>query len=355
MNKRLQLLLCGASGILTRGKGWALQVQALAYLARRVPRKLSAKRLAIFCGLYAATAFALFPSSYIAAFGETRMMRFYVLFPLLAFQGLAIASIAYRPKAPLSFLVEKISGRGGADAGLAIVLFMVCLAAFTAFKHNFSTLVPFFADPLLADLDAAMHIGDPWRWARALPFAPWMDWTLYVLYSHLWIVQLAAGVVVAAFVEDKRVRLRYFLSLTATAILLGVAVRLGFSSAGPIFYDRMFDGDRFADLIEALRSSAAGPSVLRISDYLFSSFALDRASVGTGISAMPSFHIAIAVLNALFIRKFGRWVGFLAWTYAAVIMFGSVYFGWHYALDGYVSIAAVLGIWAWAGRVAGKT
>jgi hypothetical protein len=29
-------------------------------------------------------------------------------------------------------------------------------------------------------------------------------------------------------------------------------------------------------------------------------------------------------------------------------MFGSVYFGWHYALDGYVSIVAVLLIWRFA-------
>ena len=60
---------------------------------------------------------------------------------------------------------------------------------------------------------------------------------------------------------------------------------------------------------------------------------------------MPSMHVALAVLNAIFASSLNRWAGILAWARAAAIMFGSVYFGWHYALDGYVSIAAVIIIW----------
>ena len=67
---------------------------------------------------------------------------------------------------------------------------------------------------------------------------------------------------------------------------------------------------------------------------------------------MPSFHVAIAVLNAIYLTGFNRIVGALAWTYATIIMLGSVYFGWHDAVDGYFSIAAVLVLWSWAGRVA---
>jgi membrane protein implicated in regulation of membrane protease activity len=61
-------------------------------------------------------------------------------------------------------------------------------------------------------------------------------------------------------------------------------------------------------------------------------------------------HVAIAMLNALFIREIlGRLAAFLAWSYLAFILFGSVYLGWHYAVDGYASIVLVAIIY-WAGR-----
>ena len=62
----------------------------------------------------------------------------------------------------------------------------------------------------------------------------------------------------------------------------------------------MFGGTRFADLIDTLRHSTSGPSVLKISDYLYASFATDTSRPRTGISAMPSIHVALAVLNAIF-------------------------------------------------------
>lgn len=98
------------------------------------------------------------------------------------------------------------------------------------------------------------------------------------------------------------------------------------SSAGPIFYDRLFDPDLFDDLTASLRSSGAGQAILRISDYLYSSYTSRQASIGTGISAMPSSHVAMVTLNALLLGNINRTAGIVAWLYVAVIMFGSVYF-----------------------------
>jgi hypothetical protein len=38
-------------------------------------------------------------------------------------------------------------------------------------------------------------------------------------------------------------------------------------------------------------------------------------------------------------------------AYAAVILFGSIYLGWHYAVDGYVSIAVTYLIWRFSGHI----
>ena len=74
------------------------------------------------------------------------MRRYYILIPLMIFLGLIVSSIMSRPKSPLTFLWSKLVSRGF-GASMIILLFMMCLAAFTAYKHSFSGLVTFFADP----------------------------------------------------------------------------------------------------------------------------------------------------------------------------------------------------------------
>lgn len=311
--------------------------------AKRARLSASAK-LAVFCLCYAGLAAYLFPGTYFAALGTSRLLLLYLLLPFLILIGLTVAAIISRPQAPASWLRHKLVSRG-AGATSTLGIFILCLAAFTAYKHEFSQMVPFFADQFLARIDADLHFGDPWKWARAVPIPNVADRALYILYSQLWFIVLATVVVVAAWLDDASKRLRYFLSLISTAVVLGVIVRLAASSAGPIFYDRLFDPDMFEDLVRSLKASDAGPDTLLITDYLYSSYTAHKASIGTGISAMPSFHVAIVVLNALFLSSLNRWVGAAAWVYAGVILFGSVYFGWHYAIDGYFSIIAIMIIW----------
>ncbi|ESZ17754.1 MULTISPECIES: hypothetical protein [unclassified Mesorhizobium] len=95
-----------------------------------------------------------------------------------------------------------------------------------------------------------------------------VDQILYVLYAQLWFVVVAFVVVAAAWMDHAAERQRYFLSLSATAVILGIVARVAGSSAGPTFYDRLFDPDLFDDLTASLRSSNAGAAILRISDYL---------------------------------------------------------------------------------------
>ncbi|MDG4853674.1 MULTISPECIES: phosphatase PAP2 family protein [unclassified Mesorhizobium] len=316
--------------------------------AERSRFSVSAK-LAVFGLCYAGLAAYLFPVTYFSALGTGRLKLLYLLLPFLILIGLIVAAVISQPRAPASWLRYKLASRGP-GATITLGIFILCLAAFTAYKHEFSQLVPFFADQFLARIDTALHFGAPWRWARAVPVPDVADRALYMLYSQLWFVVLAAVVVVAAWLDDAPKRQRYFLSLITCAVILGMAVRLAASSAGPIFYDRLFDPDMFEDLIRSLKASDSGPDTLRITDYLYSSYTAHKASIGTGISAMPSFHVAIAVLNALFLSSLNRRVGAVAWIYAGIILFGSVYFGWHYAIDGYFSIIATAVIWRQSGR-----
>jgi len=300
-------------------------------------------KLAYFCGAYVLAAILLIPETFLAVLNQYPIQRFYVFIPPLIFTGLVLAALVNQPRSPFSFIRDKLVARGMGATWIILILIMSA-TAFTAFKHEYSMWVPFFADQFLADLDQVVHFGDPWRYARSI-FPAALEGPLYSLYAQLWFVEVLGAVLIAAFLEDRYARERYLAAFTVTVIALSSVVRIAGSSSGPIFYDRIFGGTRFAELIDTLHSSIGGQKILKISDYLYSSFATDTSVLGTGISAMPSVHVALAVLNAIFATSLNKMAGAFAWAYAAAIMFGSVYFGWHYALDAYVSIIAVTVIW----------
>ena len=54
-------------------------------------------------------------------------------------------------------------------------------------------------------------------------------------------------------------------------------------------------------------------------------------------------------LIALTAWEADRRLGYAAIIYAILILVGSVHLGWHYAIDGYVSIAGMLAIWGAVG------
>jgi hypothetical protein len=78
-------------------------------------------------------------------------------------------------------------------------------------------------------------------------------------------------------------------------------------------------------------------------------------TMGSGISAAPSVHVAMTVLLVLMMRdRFGfRWPTWIAAAYCATILVGSVHLGWHYAADGLLSIVLVPSLWWGIGQIPG--
>lgn len=85
-------------------------------------------------------------------------------------------------------------------------------------------------------------------------------------------------------------------------------------------------------------------------EYLWTLYQSGTIGLGSGISAFPSMHVALATVVALYAWEWSRKLGFVAWVYVAFILCSSVYLGWHYAIDGYASIVVVSGLY-WALRV----
>ncbi len=301
--------------------------------------------------VYVTVAAAFYPATYGALFRQYALTHFLAL-PGLLLLGLAVTAALAAPRAPISHLAGMLRARA-AGAAATIALFCVGLAAFTTLKHQIPFWLPFFADRPLAALDAQLHFGQPWRWTHAV--APeGASRLLYLLYGPVWLLQWLGLMLVAAFLRDDALRRRYLISLVAVLGLLGTVGRVLGASAGPIFFDRMFGGATFADLGPELAASPGGAAMLGVSDYLFEAYESGAARFGSGISAMPSIHVAMAALNAQFLGALDRRLGLVGWAFAGAILFGSVYFGWHYALDGYVSLLAVALVWRWAGAVAAR-
>jgi len=82
---------------------------------------------------------------------------------------------------------------------------------------------------------------------------------------------------------------------------------------------------------------------------LWNAFVNKEPGLGSGISAFPSLHVSMATLFALAAFRLRRSAGFLMAAYLLFIVVGSVHLGWHYAVDGYFSIAATLFVWKCVG------
>jgi hypothetical protein len=212
-------------------------------------------------------------------------------------------------------------------------------AAFLFMKGLIPQIVPFRWDATLAEIDAALHLGrQPYEWLLPVFSTAWAAAVISLIYN-LWLVALLVFLFLQILQwKNDSLRLQTLLAFGLTWFvgtdLLGVV----FSSAGPCYYGAVASGA--ADLYQPLMAflHAANDKIpilsLNVQAKLWDDYATHNLSAGDGISAMPSMHVASAVL--------------LAWgaaAFAAAIFVGSITLGWHYAVDGYVGAALAVAFW----------
>jgi PAP2 superfamily len=204
----------------------------------------------------------------------------------------------------------------------------------------------FHFDRALAGLDAFLHFGvDPWRIA-----APLMDFSavrIFVSYNYgiIWfLIAFGAVYFVASSPKADAVRSRYLLSFMLVWVLLGNMLAGLFMSAGPAFYAQATgDSARFAGLAAKLaEGSALGDATGLYQSYLWSLYESGTSGFASGISAFPSVHVGLMVMNTLFAWDANRRLGWAMTAYSLLIFASSVGLGWHYAVDGYASAIIVI-------------
>ena len=299
--------------------------------------------------LYSVIAAAIFPATFLPL-----LIRNYapnVLFgaPILAFFIFPLAALGTRAPSPVRYFKETIA-RDWLEAVIIIVTFWLFMSAFTTFKARLVPSFGFYADPLIANADRMLFGEKPWRLAHR-SISTSLDFPLAICYGKLWFLNFLGTVVFVSLFRGGAERLRYLYAFVLVWVLLGTVMATLLSSAGPVFFDRIHGAQRFAALAEWAKTDQLAAVIAEEVEYLHRAYVTGNYGTGTGISAMPSIHVALVVLNAIFFSSLSLVFGLLMWAFAAVIVIGSVYTGFHYAFDAIASLILVPIIWKLASKL----
>lgn len=299
-------------------------------------------------------------------FGQVVLVTWAISVSMIFLAYLVNLCLLRRPARPLGIIAQDIRTHVlPPDQLLArlapLVMLALLLNSFSAFKSAIPLFKPFAYDALFADIDRMIFGTDPWRLTHAIFGTPFATRLLQYSYN-VWFMLMWVGVIYAALQTNLRAfRVQYLLAYCLSWILLGSFAALALSSAGPCFYGHVVPGpDPFAPLMERLHAldavlrdqyDGSGVTALRVQELLWAGYEKTATGTGSGISAMPSLHVGIAVLMARAGFVLNRKLGWTLSLFALMIWIGSVHLGWHYAVDGMVSAPLVLLIWALAGRI----
>jgi hypothetical protein len=209
---------------------------------------------------------------------------------------------------------------------VGIMLIALQMAVLNWTKIMLPIVAGFWADPYIASADRVIFGTDAWRLLHTLN-GPTID-RAYVTWGPIHLTMLAIILCLRESTKKVQALLSYFLIL-----FTGSIGQYALPSAGPLFHQPI----------------PLEPWVAEAKAYLWQDYLRAGGSIGTGISAMPSIHVAIALWLALVVRSYVPKLWPIGFGYFALIAVGSVALGWHYVSDGLVAIAGTLLVWRAAG------
>ncbi|HRW29748.1 MAG: phosphatase PAP2 family protein [Alphaproteobacteria bacterium] len=225
---------------------------------------------------------------------------------------------------------------------------------FSATKSNIHRIHDFTWDKTFMTIDKMLHFGvDPWKITFAIFGGTYATLFLNFIYNVWFGVMFFFVLWMIVSVDYGKIRFQFLLTFLLTWIVIGSVLAIIFSSAGPVYYGRITGDNSVFEPLMALLKSINDPLkdnyfyiyALDTQEYLWDAYKSAEVQLGTGISAMPSMHLAIASLLYFTARELNRKAGYIFLVYLILIEIGSIHLGWHYAIDGYVSIILTWLMW----------
>ncbi|OYX66760.1 MAG: hypothetical protein B7Y88_02690 [Sphingomonadales bacterium 32-64-17] len=306
--------------------------------------------LAFFLTLHTALAFTV-PMSDIGEIAHAVYLQSLLLVWLLLAGSVAllvqIATKRMNHPTKIMYRVCRMNRSRLGEGAVFLVSLALMMQVYMVLKVSIPSLVPFYADPFLADLDMMLFGQDPWRISHALLGSGATRFLDMFYVTPCLIVTLGMSLW-ACFSKDRVFSRRCVLAITMCWFIIGVWAAVALSSTGPVYVEHFYSDPRFAELRSVLPSDL---TATRTQAYLLENFG--APGFGKGISAMPSMHNALYLLLIWMVYdRFGNsWQLWSAIAFEATVFVASVHLGWHYAVDGLVAAILVPPIWYFAGRV----
>ncbi|MGH6873304.1 MAG: phosphatase PAP2 family protein [Rhizomicrobium sp.] len=236
-----------------------------------------------------------------------------------------------------------------------LLAFTPLMVSFAALKNDIPMIAPFSWDATFAHWDSVIGLGRaPWEWLQPLFGHPPVTAAINLVYDGWFAVMFGALIWQAFSARAGTLRMQFLLAFAFSWFFAGNVLAVIFSSAGPCYYGLLhLPHDPYAAQMDYLRAAAAHWPVwsIGVQDALWRSYVGGHSSV-SGISAMPSMHVVIAVVVTMLGWRTDRWLGAALTAFTAIVVVGAVHLAWHYAVDTIAGAGLGLFFWYAAGHAA---
>jgi hypothetical protein len=313
----------------------------------------------LFCGAsWAATAWWHVPLSLSASLFFLRMVPIFLMLGV----GLAAAHQFTRVARRRADRPLHEMGRWLADGFLkgdrpgnifhGLLAFTPLMVSFAALKNDIPMIVPFSWDTTFAHWDSIIGFGRaPWQWLQPLLGHPPITAAINFIYDGWFAVMFGALIWQAFSARAGSLRMQFLLAFAFAWFIAGNVLAVVFSSAGPCYYGLLhLPHDPYAAQMVYLRGAAANWPVwsVAVQDALWQSY-IGGDSAVAGISAMPSMHVAIAVVVMMLGWRTNKVLGWALTGFTIVVVIGAVHLAWHYAVDTIAGAGLGFAFWYAAG------
>jgi hypothetical protein len=263
------------------------------------------------------------------------------------------------PDRPLAIMARRMIARLTAEdrpgnifhAMLALTPLMV---SFAALKDQIPAMHPFAWDKSFMAWDRVIGMGrQPWEILQPWLGHAWITASINFVYDGWFLLMFLVLFSQAFAAKGSALRLQFLLAFSFAWFIGGNVLAVIFSSAGPCFYGLLFPGHSpYAAQMAYLEAVSRNWPVwsVNVQHTLWSDYIAGHGRLG-GISAMPSMHVTIAALMAIWGWRINRMTGAALTVFAFVIFIGSIHLAWHYAVDGIAGTALAALFWAMAGML----